>query len=216
MNFRNDTDLQTDRLLEMIRPCIDGWQHDEVAAAVRYSRGAEFSGSCRYVPPRIYVNIGRHNRYPYLLKTHIAPARSNDRCWWRELYTLELADAYQLAFFIFLHEFYHWLIRKARRNGRQKEGRCDRFAAQALVDRYGATVRDSAGRPVERSNWDFQDLEGFVARARQPRARRSPPTRGIVLGERQRPILVARPTPRSQATDTPAPPSASNQLLLFG
>ena len=66
----------------------------------------------------------------------------------------------------FLHGLYHWLIRKARRNMRQKEAMCDRFAARHLVDRFGATVRDDRGRPVPRSEWDFQDVDGFVAAVR--------------------------------------------------
>ena len=46
------------------------------------------------------------------------------------------------------------------------------LAVRALVDLHGVLVRDSEGRPVIRSSWDFQDLDGFVASARQAAGRR--------------------------------------------
>ncbi len=76
-----------------------------------------------------------------------------------------------MVLFVFLHELYHFLVKRARRNPRQKESMCDRFAARYLVERFGATVRDSSGRIVPREAWDFQDLERFVAAARDRRAR---------------------------------------------
>lgn len=166
MRLRNTTHIDTPRLREAILRGIDGWPHDEVDATVRFSRGADFSGTCFYKVGRIYVNIGRHVRYPYLVRTHVARARSEAGYWWRELYGVQVSDACQLAYFVFMHEFYHWLVRQARRNVRQKESRCDRFAVRALVDGYGASVTDAQGRAVPREAWDFQDLEGFVAAAR--------------------------------------------------
>jgi hypothetical protein len=71
-----------------------------------------------------------------------------------------------------MHELYHLLIYRARRNIRQKEAMCDRFAARWMVDRFGAIVRDPRGRPVRRSEWDFQDLDGFVAAVLDRRVRR--------------------------------------------
>jgi len=165
--FRNRTHLDSTRLLEMCHAAVDGWPHDGLSVWVRYSRGADFSGACHYSTGRIFVNIGRHNGYPYLLRTHIARAQSSRHGWSREPYTLEISDAYQLALFIFMHEFYHWLVKKARRNTRQKEAMCDRFAARALVDHWGANIRDTAGRLVDRDQWDFRDLVGFVRAARQ-------------------------------------------------
>ena len=166
MRLHNTTHLDTDRLKGMMFAAIDGWPRDGLDVRVRYSRGAEFSGTCFYKGGRINLNLGRHNRYPYTIRTNIARARSNRRCWWRELYSVEAADEYQLVLFVFAHEFYHWLVKKAGRNTRQKEARCDRFAARVLVNRYGAVVRDPSGQPVARSAWDFQDLEGFVSAAR--------------------------------------------------
>jgi hypothetical protein len=99
--------------------------------------------------------------------THLARARSNVRCWWKPIYTLELADGYQVVLFVFLHECFHLLIKRARRNTRQKESMCDRFAARALVDSHGAVVLDEHGRSVARETWDFQDLDRFVAPARR-------------------------------------------------
>lgn len=151
----------------MFEAAVAGWPHETFAVSVRYSRGSEYSGTCYYDRDQAYINIGRDNRYPFEIKTHIARARSNRTHWWREFYTLELSDPYQLALFVFMHEFYHWLVRKARRNVRQKEGRCDRFAARALVDAHGAVIRDSQGRLVPREAWDFQDLDGFVIAARR-------------------------------------------------
>ncbi len=176
MDLQNTTHLNTNTLQGLFLDAVQGWPHDELRVLVRYSRGSEFSGSCYYRPPRIHINLGRKNRYPYLIRTHIARPQSNRRIWWRELYGVEAADPTQLAFFIFMHEFYHWLVRKARRNRRQKEGRCDRFAVRAMVDRWGTPIFDTRGRQVARNQWDFQDLDGFVASARRgfrPMVRRS-------------------------------------------
>jgi len=172
MRVRNSTQLSAARMIDMFLSATEGWPHDDLGVLVRYSRGADFSGSCHYATNRIYVNLGRRNRYPYALRTHLARARSDDRSWWREVYTLEISDPYQLALFVFLHEFYHYLVRRARRNTRQKESMCDRFAARTLVDCYGARVLDPRGTPVGRRDWDFQDLDGFVSRARAGGGRR--------------------------------------------
>jgi hypothetical protein len=172
MRFSNKTQLDSQRLEQMFLRAVDAWPHDEIDVSIRYSRGAEFSGTCYYDHARILVNLGRHNRYPYQIHAAIARSQSDRRHWWRELYSIEAADAYQLVLFVCMHEFYHWLVRKARRNVRQKEARCDRFATRALVDGYNAVVRDSRGGLVPRSSWDFQDLDGFVAaafRSRGPR-----------------------------------------------
>jgi len=169
---------------------------------VRYSRGADFSGTCIYTGRRVFINLGRHVRYPYELRTNLARARMRGRCWRREVFVLDIADAYQLALFIFLHELYHLLVKRAGRNTRQKESRCDRFAARTLVDRFGAKVFTSSGQSAPREEWDFQDLEGFVARARlKPRGNaaktRAPQTRTRESG----PLVAAA--------------GACQQLLLF-
>jgi hypothetical protein len=167
MKLVNSTALNTERLATMLVEQADGWSHRSLTVHVRYSRGRDFSGLCSYASQYIRINIGRHVRFPYDVQTYLARAKSNARMWWREIYRLRVADAHQLILFVFLHEFYHWLVRQARRNTRQKESMCDRFAARVLVDRYGATVHDRRGRPVPREEWDFQDLERFVARARR-------------------------------------------------
>jgi hypothetical protein len=202
MKIINRTSLDSAKLGEMVLGAVGTWPHDGLVVTVRYSRGAEFSGTCYYQTARIFINVGRHNQYPYAIRTAIARPRSNARCWWRELYTIAAADAYQLVLFVFLHEFYHWLVRKARRNVRQKEARCDRFAARILVDRCGAEVRDPHGRSVPRSAWDFQDLDHFVAAALRTRPRR--PCRPAALT----PIAVG-------PGGLPAAPPADRQLLLF-
>ena len=166
MILRNTTCLDSALLGRMISESVAGWRHDDLCVLIRYSRKAVFSGTCYYRPPRIYVNLGRANQYPLSVATHVARPASNRRFWWREVYRVELADASQLALFIFLHEFFHYLVKRAGRNVRQKEARCDRFALRAMVDRFGSLVIDSKGRPVPRETWDFQDLDGFVAAAR--------------------------------------------------
>ncbi len=165
MKLRNTTSLDSDRLERMFRRHAEPWPNDRLSVWVRYSRGAEFSGTCYYGRHQIYVNIGRQNRYPYAIRTHIARSQSNRRYWWKEIYTVEATDGCQLALFVFLHEYFHWLIKRARRNTRQKESMCDRFATRILVEGYGAAVRDEAGSPVAREDWDFQDLDRFVAGA---------------------------------------------------
>jgi hypothetical protein len=149
----------------MFRRHAGPWPHGCLSVWVRYSRSADFSGTCCYRRHQIYVNVGRCNQYPYAIRTHIARAQSNRRYWWKETYTIAATDGYQLALFVFLHEYFHWLIKRARRNTRQKESMCDRFATRVLVDAYGSVVRNEAQEPVPRASWDFQDLDGFVLAA---------------------------------------------------
>lgn len=168
----------------MIEDGLVGWSAGHIVVRVRYSRGADFSGSCYYVTRRIFINIGRHLLYPYRMVTHLARARTVGRMWYKPGFTIELADGHHLVAFLFMHELYHLLVRRARRNTRQKESMCDRFAARFLVDRYGAVVRDQSGRPAERALWDFQDLDGFVGAAADPRASTRSAARTPVPGER--------------------------------
>jgi len=166
MELHNSTELDTDKLAGTFAGYLDGWRNRTFRIFVRYSRGADFSGTCRYDRGHIYINIGRHLKYPYRMATNLARARSNARSWWKPIYSIVLDDAYQLALFVFLHELYHLLVKRAKRNTRQKESMCDRFAARALVDQYGLRVLDARRHPVQRGEWDFQDLERFVAAAR--------------------------------------------------
>ncbi|MCK6483194.1 MAG: hypothetical protein HUU22_06950 [Phycisphaerae bacterium] len=214
MILHNATHLDTRRLEALFRQCAAPWPLDGLDVRVRYTRSSPFSGLCVYQTGRIHVNIGRRNRYPYAIRTHVARAKTTRRAWWRPMHVVHVSDAYQLALFIFLHELYHWLIRKARRNTRQKEGRCDRFAVRALVERFGVSVLDHEGRPVPRDSWDFQDLDAFVARALPTRKRPSPTKRGA-------PTKLATAAIRSlngpAAHHTPAGVgAAARQLMLFG
>jgi hypothetical protein len=190
MKFSNKTQLDSATLERMFLRAVGAWPHEDLDVAIRYSRGAEFSGTCYYDCGRILVNLGRRNRYPYQIQTAIARSQADRRRWWRELYSVEAADAYQLVLFVCMHEFYHWLVRKARRNVRQKEARCDRFATRSLVDGYGAIVRDSRGAPVVRSSWDFQDLDGFVAAALRSRGPRRAARVATIEPSRLPPRLV--------------------------
>ncbi len=165
MDFRNSTELDGRRLERLFLQHTWPYRHDRLTVRVRYSRGAEFSGTCYYANARLFINIGRRNKYPYPMGTHIARAKHNRTHWWRETYRLGIADPYQLALFVYLHELYHYLVKSAGRNPRRKESMCDRFAARVLVDAYGAVVRDSVGRPVARGAWDFRDVHAFVAGA---------------------------------------------------
>lgn len=174
IDFHNATALDGTRMLRFFGEMVGGWRVGAITVRVRYSRSADFSGACYYADRRILINIGRHLSFPYGLRTNLARAKRMRSHWYRELYVLELTDAYQLVYFIFLHELYHLLIKVARRNRRQKEGMCDRFAARVLVDRFGATVRDGSGRAVARSEWDFQNLDAFVAGACRPTSVPSP------------------------------------------
>ena len=200
-SFRNSTRLDSERLLRMCLDAVAEWRRlDRVAVSVRYSRGADFSGTCCYQTGKVYINLGRHLTYPYHMGTHLARARSDARRWWKPIYTIELADAYQVVLFVFLHEWFHLLVKWARRNIRQKESMCDRFAARVLVDRYGAVVRDESNRPAPRDCWDFQDLDGFVVAARRTFGTRRPAAvaaRGAITVQQDR------------------PPSPQKQLLLF-
>lgn len=165
MDFGNSTKLDSERLRRLFLQHTHPYRHDRLKVRVRYSRGADFSGSCFYRHRLIYINIGRHNVYPYAMGTHIAKAKSNRTHWWRDVYRVILADAEQLALFVYLHELYHVLVKQAGRSPRRKEGMCDRFATRRLVDYFGCPVVDESDRPVARETWDFKDLDQFVAAA---------------------------------------------------
>jgi len=165
MDFGNSTDLDSARLQQSFERHAQPYRHDGLKVRVRHSRGAEFSGTCYYADACIYVNLGRQNVYPYRLGTHIARSQSNQTHWWRETYRLIIRDAYQLSLFVFLHEFYHYLVKAAGRNPRRKEAMCDRFATRVLVDHHRVRIVDAHNRNVPRENWDFQDLDRFVAAA---------------------------------------------------
>jgi len=201
-SFENATELDTGRLRSMCLDAVAGWRLEGASVRVRYSRGADFSGSCCYQTGEILINLGRHLTYPYSMATHLARARAQRTYWWKPIYTIELADGYAVVLFVFLHECFHLLVKRAGRNTRQKESMCDRFAARWLADRYGAGVYDESGKPVARAEWDFQDLDAFVAAARRPRrVRQSPP-----LAARN-PAISAAPRAAAQIRD--------EQLLLF-
>jgi hypothetical protein len=165
MVFRNSTDLDDGRLYAMFLHHTAPYRHDRLQVSVRHSRGADFSGTCFYREGRIIVNLGRHNRYPYTLGTNIAKAQTTRNGWRREVYRLTVADPHQLALFVYLHELYHYLVKRAGRSPRRKEAMCDRFATRVLVDHYGCLVRRRSGQLVRRELWDFRDLDAFVAAA---------------------------------------------------
>jgi len=162
-DFHNSTELSDAKLRTMCLEALNGWNVGRPSVRVRYSRGADFSGTCIYADRRIYINLGRHLVYPYGMKTNLAKVKTTGRGWRRPVYLVELKTAYHLAVFIFLHEIYHLLVYRAGRNTRQKESMCDRFAARYLVDHLGAAIRTERGERVPREQWDFQDLDGFVA-----------------------------------------------------
>lgn len=214
MDFRNTTDLDDNRLRSLCEDGLTDWAPGDFVVRVRYSRGADYSGTCFYRDRRVYINLGRHLCYPYRMNTYLARARTLGRYWYKPLYTLEMSDAYQVVLFVFLHELYHLLIRKARRNMRQKESMCDRFAARHLVDRFNATVRDARGRPVPRSEWDFQDVDGFVASVRV----RSPGQTKRKIHPRRRVTSMsvhADPPGASEQPAEAAQMAVGSQWLLF-
>lgn len=165
VDFANSTSLDSRRLQDAMLRHTAPYRHDALTVRVRYSRGAPFSGACYYATSRILVNLGRRNRYPMAIATHVARARSGPGYWSRENLRLTLADAYQLVLFVYMHELYHYLVKQAGRSPRRKEAMCDRFATRVLVDHYGGALLDASGRPAARALWDFQDLDGFVASA---------------------------------------------------
>ena len=117
MRVLNTTHFDTCRLSEWFHRYAEGWPHERLVAGVRYSRGADFSGTCLYGKRTIYVNIRRRLALPYPMDTHIARAQSDETYWWKETYTVHLADGYQVVLFVFLHEFFHWLIGRGRTPG---------------------------------------------------------------------------------------------------
>ena len=195
IDFRNSTHLADARVLAMCEEGMRGWAVGSIILRTRYSRGADFSGTCFYADRRVYINLGRHLKYPYRMDTNLAKVKLSGTRWRRPIYSIELKDPYQVVLFVFMHELYHLLVKKARRNTRQKESMCDRFAARHLVDCFDAPVRDEAGRRVARELWDFQNLDGFVAAARDAR----------YLARSARPLLKSASRPKQKG-----------QLWLFG
>ncbi len=106
------------------------------------------------------------------MKTYIAKGCMIGNRWCKPAYTLELADAYGVVLFVFMHELYHLLVKRAKRNTRQKETMCDRFATRHLVDGFGAKVHTLKGKLVPREAWDLQDVVKFVSNARDLRSKR--------------------------------------------
>lgn len=195
IDFHNSTDLDTDKLVALARQAADGWATGTITLRVRYSRSSDFSGTCFYETQRIFINVGRHLRFPYRMGTHLARARTVGRRWYKPVHAITLRDGYELVLFVFLHELYHLLVKRARRNPRQKESMCDRFAARFLVDHFGAKILRSDGREVPRDEWDFQNLDGFVAGTRERRLARprklERAARQATIGERLSSLLAA-------------------------
>lgn len=173
MDFKNSTPLSDLRLVVLFEQALWGWNVGDISVRVRHTRSTDFSGTIFYADKRIYVNLGRNLTFPYRMETNLGRAKTMGRIWRRPLVLVEIKDAYQLALFIFLHEVYHLLVKRAGRNTRQKESMCDRFAAKYLVDNFRVSILDKKGNRVPRGEWDFQDLDGFVARARDQRAMRT-------------------------------------------
>ncbi|TWT40895.1 hypothetical protein RAS1_35810 [Phycisphaerae bacterium RAS1] len=189
MDFTNDTALESARLHELFVRYTHPYPHERLCVRVRYSRRSAFSGSCYYREGRIFINLGRRNRYPYVICTHVARARSFGTHWRREAYKLTVTDAYELALFIYRHELFHHLVHAAGRCVRRKESMCDRFATRVLVDHFACPLLDSSGSLVARAAWDFQDLDGFVSAAAPPILRNEPAPLAAEIG----PLFAAIP-----------------------
>lgn len=169
IEFHNSTELSSRVLERGCNECIEGWNVGTILLRIRYSRGADFSGTCFYDQRKIYINLGKHLVYPYPMNTHLARSVTIGRRWFKPIYRINIENGIQLAMFIFMHELYHLLVRRAGRNTRQKESMCDRFAARYLVDRFGVSIVTNKGKSVSRSDWDFQNVDGFVSAARRKR-----------------------------------------------
>jgi len=181
MEIINNTELDTQRIQTMFLRATEQWAAPVLKVTVRYSRGAVYSGTFASNFPRIYINLGTQNRYPFRIETNIARAHSCGKTWWKPSYHIKVDNPYQLALFVFLHEFYHYLIHRARRNSHRKEAMCDRFAVRYLTNHCRLPVYDPEGNTVPRSAWLFQDLDAFVANRKtlltQVRAARRPKQR---------------------------------------
>lgn len=197
MQFENQTELASGRLRDTFLRHTAPYRHDALQVAVRHTRKADFSGACYYRDARIFVNVGRRNRYPYSFVTHVAKARTHRTHWSREALRLTVADPYQLALFVYLHELFHYLVKVSGRKTGRKEAMCDRFATRVLVDEYGCPLETPRGLPAPRELWDFQDLHGFVARAPKQPTQLLLPMRDIRVIIRGLPAAAAAPRARA-------------------
>ena len=195
MNFKNATTLDSNILRETFESAVADWPIEQLMVRVRWSRGSDFSGTCIYRTHRIYINLGRHLRYPYRMETYCARGKKAWGKYYKPGSFIELCDGYQVCLFVFAHEYFHWLVKQAGRNTSQKESMCDRFAARVLVDDYGCVLRDKHGRELPRHEWDAKNLDAFVAAA----------------GREAR--IISPPLPRA-AREVIAPRDG-DQLLLF-
>jgi hypothetical protein len=148
-SLRNTTRLDTLRLLRRFGEAMSDWPVEGLRVWVRASRGADYSGTCYPREGRIYVNFSPRLIFPYRLHVQVARGRTVRGVWRRSLHALQVPGAEELVTFVFLHECCHWLIHKARRNGRCKEAVCDRFAARYLVESCGCVLRDGDDQPAD-------------------------------------------------------------------
>ena len=100
MDFKNTTTLDSNLLRETFESAVAGWPTDPLVVRVRWSRGAEFSGTCVYATHRLYINLGRQLRYPYRMETHCARGRKAWGRYYKPSSFLELCDGYQVCLFI--------------------------------------------------------------------------------------------------------------------
>src|SRR3989338_7460734 len=94
LDFHNSTELSGAKLETMYLDSLNGWSVGRLSVRIRYSRGADFSGTCIYADRRIYINLGRHLVYPYGMKTNLAKVKTIGRGWRRPIYVVELKNAY--------------------------------------------------------------------------------------------------------------------------
>lgn len=182
MDYRNSTTIDDAWLYPAVLRYTWPYRHQDLRVRFRPSRGADFSGACYYKSGRIFVNIGRHNRYPYTFATQTATRRGVGGAAVR--FSLVVADAGELALFVYLHELFHWLVYAAGLPPRRREAVCDRFATRVMVDHFGCALLGADGAQAGRAAWDVDDLAALVANApRQSGPVPQGPSRGLVHPE---------------------------------
>ncbi len=62
IDLENSTTIDDARLFTMCQAEAAGWRGGVLSVRVRYSRGADFSGTCVYDDGRILINIGKHEQ----------------------------------------------------------------------------------------------------------------------------------------------------------
>ena len=140
MDFKNTTTLDSNLLRETGESAVAGWPTDPLVVRVRWSRGAEFSGTCVYATHRLYINLGRHLQYPYRMETHCARGRKAWGRYYKPRSFLELCDEHGLYVVDEANVESHALMQTLSKDPRFEHAILDRILRMVRRDRNHPSI----------------------------------------------------------------------------